>query len=129
MKLSKYSCHHLSLKGMFLMLFASMAIYLSSCDKNDEVVEQVPAEARPMELLYNESKGLAETSADSVTNFAQKFCDHMNSHLNDQNNEYFQPTVDNIEYAATVFGYKLTINMGVGITINDEWDGEYFMNF
>ena len=111
------------------MLFASMAICLSSCDKNDDVVEQETSKARPMELLYNESKGLAETSADSVTNFAQKFCDHMNSHLNDQNDEYFQPTVDNIEYAATVFGYKLTINMGVGITINDEWDGEYFMNF
>ena len=111
------------------MLFASMAICLSSCDKNDDVAEQEPAKARPMELLYNESKGLAETSADSVTNFVQKFCDHMNSHLNDQNDEYFQPTVDNIEYAATVFGYKLTINMGVGITINDEWDGEYFMNF
>ena len=129
MKLSKYTCHHLSLKWMFLMLFASMAIYLSSCDKNDDVVEQEASRARPMELLYNESKGLAKTSADSVSNFAQKFCDHMNSTLNNQNDEYFQPTVDNIEYAATVFGYKLTINMGVGITINDEWDGEYFMNF
>ena len=129
MKLSKYTCHHLSLKGMFLMLFASMAIYLSSCDKNDDVVEQEPAEARPMELLYNESKGLAKTSADSVSNFAQKFCDHMNNNLNDQNDEYFQPTVDNIEYAATVFGYKITIKTGVSITINDEWDGEYYMNF
>ena len=111
------------------MLFASMAICLSSCDKNDDVVEQETSKARPMELLYNESKGLAETSADSVTNFAQKFCDHMNSNLNDQNDEYFQPTVDNIEYAATVFGYKITIKTGVSITINDEWDGEYYMNF
>ena len=111
------------------MLFASMAICLSSCDKNDDVVEQETSKARLMELLYNESKGLAETSADSVTNFAQKFCDHMNSNLNDQNDEYFQPTVDNIEYAATVFGYKTTIKTGVSITINDEWDGEYYMNF
>lgn len=123
----KYSI--LSLKGLFLMLFASMAICFTSCDKSNDIVEQEPAKARPMELLYNESKGLPETSADSVTNFAQKFCSHLNSNLNNQNDEYFQPTVDNIEYAATVFGYKITIKTGVSITINDEWDGEYYMNF
>ena len=111
------------------MLFASMAICLSSCDKNDDVVEQETSKARLMELLYNESKGLAETSADSVSNFAQKFCNHMNSNLNDQNDEYFHPIIENIEYAATVFGYKTTIKTGVSITINDEWDGEYYMNF
>lgn len=111
------------------MPIASMTICFFSCDKNDDVAEQEPAKARPMELLYNESKGLAETSADSVTNFAQKFCDHMNSNLNDQNDEYFQPTVENIEYAGSVFGYKITIKTGVSITINDEWDGEYYMNF
>ena len=129
MKLSKYTCHHLSLKGMFLMLFASMAICFTSCDKSNDVVEQVPAKARPMELLFNESKGLPETSADSVSNFAQKFCSHLNSNLNDQYDEYFHPIIENIEYAGSLFGYKITITTSVGIKINDEWDGEYFVSF
>ncbi len=117
-----------SLKGLLMMLFASTAICFASCDKSD-AVEQEPAKASPMELLYNESKGLPETSADSVTNFAQKFCDHMNNNLNDQHDEYFQPTVENIEYAGSLFGYKITIKASVGVTINDEWDGEYHYYF
>ena len=123
----KYSI--LSLKGLFLMLFASMAICFNSCDKSNDVVEQEPAKARPMELLYTESKGLPETSADSVSNFAQKFCNHLNSNLNDQNDEYFHPIIENIEYASSVFGYKITIKTNVGITINDEWDGEYHISY
>jgi hypothetical protein len=123
----KYSI--LSLKGLFVMLFASMAICFTSCDKSNDIVEQEPAKARPMELLYNESKGLPETSADSVTNFAQKFCNHLNSNLNDQNDEFFHPIIENIEYAGSLFGYKITITTSVGITINDEWDGEYHISF
>jgi hypothetical protein len=59
-----------SLKGLLMMLFASTAICFASCDKSDDV-EQEPAKARPMELLYNESKGLPETSADSVYSFGK----------------------------------------------------------
>ena len=123
----KYSI--LSLKGLLVMLFASMAICFTSCDKSNDIVEQEPAKARPMELLYNESKGLPETSADSVTNFAQKFCNHLNSNLNDQNDEFFHPIIENIEYAGSLFGYKIIITTSVGITINDEWDGEYHISF
>ena len=115
-----------SLKGAFCMLFASLTIGFTSCDKN-EVVEQQPTKA--MELLYIESKGLPETSADSVSNFAQKFCSHLNSNLNDQYDEYFHPIIENIEYAGSIFGYKITITTSVGIKINDEWDGEYFVSF
>lgn len=118
----KYSI--LSLKGLFLMLFASMVICFTSCNENDDVIEQEPAKARPMELLYNESKGLPETSADCVSNFAQKICSHLNKNINDQHDEYFHPIIENIEYAGSVFGYKITIKTSVGITINDEWDGD-----
>jgi hypothetical protein len=115
-----------SLKGAFCMLIALLAICFTSCDKND-VVEQQPTKA--MELLYIESKGLPETSADSITSFAKKFCAHMNKNVEDQYDEFYQPTVDNMVYAASVFGYKLTVNVGVSIKINDEWDGEIVINF
>ena len=117
-----------SLKGLLMMLFASTAICFASCDKSD-AVEQEPAKARPMELLYNESKGLTETSADSVYSFGKKFCSHLNSNLNDQYDEYFHPIIENIEYAGSVFGYKITVNTSVGVTINTDWDGEYHINF
>jgi len=119
----------LSLKGLFLMLFASMAICFTSCDKSNDVVEQEPAKARPMELLYNESKGLSETSADSVYSFGKKFCSHLNSNLNDQYDEYFHPIIENIENAGAVFGYKITVTTSVGVTINTDWDGEYHISF
>lgn len=115
-----------SLKGAFCMLFASLAIGFTSCDKN-EVIEQQPTKA--MELLYIESKGLPETSADSVFSFGNKFCDHMNKNLNDQYDEFYQPTVDNMVNAAAGFGYKLTISTGIGITINDEWAGDTIIYF
>ena len=53
----------------------------------------------------------------------------MNKNVEDQYDEFYQPTVDNMVYAASVFGYKLTVNVGVSIKINDEWDGEIVINF
>ena len=100
------------------MVFASLVFSFVSCDKSDTIEQSAP---RAMELLYIESKGLPETSADSVFSFGHKFCDHMNKNMNDQYDEYFQPTVDNMVNAAAGFGYKLTINTGISIKINDEW--------
>ena len=74
-------------------------------------------------------EGLPETSADSVYSFGKKFCSHLNSNLNDQYDEYFHPIIENIEYAGSVFGYKITVNTSVGVTINTDWDGEYHINF
>ncbi len=115
-----------SLKGAFCLLIATLAIGFTSCDKNDATEQPAP---RTMELLYIESKGLPETSADSVFSFGNKFCAHMNKNLNDQYDEYFQPTVDNMVNAAAGFGYKLTINTGISIKINDEWLGDTTIYF
>ena len=82
-----------------------------------------------MEMFFIESKGLPETSMDSVTSFISKFSTHIKTYPESQRSEYFNPTVDNMSYACSVFGYKLVVHTGVGITINDEWDGEYLINF
>ena len=108
------------------MVFALLAFSFAGCDKNDATEQPAP---KAMELLYIESKGLPETSADSVFSFGHKFCDHLNKNKNDQYDEYFQPTVDNMVNAAAGFGYKLTINTGISIKINDEWLGDTTIYF
>ena len=115
-----------SLKGIFSVLFAAMAFGFASCEK-DSVEE--PVKVNQMELFYNESKGLADTSIDSVGSFSNKFCVYMNQHHEAINDKYYTPTVDNMVSAAAAFGYKLTISTGVGITFDTEWDEGYFVTF
>ena len=112
-----------SLKGLFCMMATALVIGFTSCDKDNNAENVKPVDN--MELFFNESKGLSETSMDSVNSFIDKFSTHIKKYPESQNSEYFNPTVDNMSYACSVFGYKLIVNVGVGITINDEWDGEY----
>jgi len=117
----------LSLKGIFCMMAIALVIELSSCEKESNVMNEKPVDN--MEMFFIESKGLPETSMDSVTSFISKFSTHIKTYPESQRSEYFNPTVDNMSYACSVFGYKLVVHTGVGITINDEWDGEYLINF
>ena len=117
----------LTLKSAFIAIFLLLALGFASCEKetiveNDKTVDN-------MELFFIESKGLPETSMDSVNSFVKKFSAHIKTNPESQKSEYFNPTVDNMSYACSVFGYKLIVNVGVGITINDEWDGEYLYYF
>ena len=113
----------LSLKGLFCLMITVLVIGFTSCEKDNNAEKVKPVDN--MELFFNESKGLPETSMDSVNSFVKKFSAHIKTYPESQNSEYFNPTVDNMSYACSVFGYKLIVNVGVGITINDEWDGEY----
>ena len=117
----------LTKKGAFIALLSMMIIGFASCDKNSSFEDEQPNNS--MELMFVECKSLPETSIDSVKSFTNKFGSYVKVNPASANSEYYNPTVENISYACSVFGYKLTVNTGVSILVNDEWDGEYFMNF
>lgn len=109
-----------SLKGLFCSLFAVAALAFSSCEKEVSLSR--------MELLYNESQGLPQVSIDSIKSFTAKFDNYVGSNPESKQDELYVPTVDNIRYAASLHGYKL-VDLTISITINDEWEGETFIEF
>jgi len=116
----------LTLKGAFIAFLSMMMIGFASCDKNSSFEDEQPNNS--MELMFVESKGLPETSIDSVKSFTSKFAGYLKANPASANSEYYEPTVENISSACSVFGYKLTV-VHTGVTINTEWDGEYFISF
>ena len=117
-------CHQvLTLKSAFIAIFLLLALGFASCEKENNIENDKTVD--DMELFFIESKGLPEASMDSFHSCIDKCSAHIKTNPESQNSEYFNSTVDNMSYACSVFGYKLIVNVGVGITINDEWDGEY----
>ena len=117
----------LTLKSAFIAIFLLLALGFASCEKENNIENDKTVD--DMELFFIESNGLPETSMDSVKSFTSKFGSYVKANPASTKSEYYNPTVENISYACSVFGYKLTVNTGVSILVNDEWDGEYFMNF
>ncbi len=108
------------------MLFLLLALGFASCEK-DSTNENEKA-YNNMELMFVESKGLPETSIDSIKSFTSKFGSYIKANPALKNNEYYNPPVENISYACSVFGYQLKI-LNIGITIDTEWDGENIVKF
>ena len=104
-----------SLKGLFCLLIAVASLSFFSCAK-----EVLPTR---MEQFYSESRGLSEVSIDSIKTFTTKFSSFVGSYPESRQDKLFNPTLDNIRNAAAIYGYKL-VEVKVGFTINDEWDGE-----
>lgn len=108
-----------------MMLFV-LTLGFASCDKSNQN-ESVGPKSN-MEQMYVESKNLPETSIDSIKSFTSKFGSYIKANPASMNNENYTPTVENISYACSVFGYQLNISK-TGITINTEWDGETIINY
>lgn len=124
--------HHLnnykvvSFKGALMALFSALIIGFASCDKNSSFEDNKTV--NNMELMFVESKSLPETSIDSIKSFTSKFSSYIKANPASKNNEYYNPTVENISYACSVFGYQLKV-LNIGITIDTEWDGEIIVKF
>ena len=73
-----------------------------------------------MHLMYNESRGLPSTSIDSVKTFTTKFSNYLKTNPEGWKDEYCNPTIENMKYACTVFGYKLEVTT-VAFRFNTEW--------
>ena len=96
---------------------------MGSCQQ-DEAATEDALHARMLDL-YTESRGLTETSADSVVNYYTKFTGFHNQNPECEADEYYPPIVNNLDRAFTHFGI---VQIG-NIIVKTEWDGEIFINF
>jgi hypothetical protein len=125
---NKYLCFHVSLlhrayalcgRALCMLLFGLMLFVGVGCSKDD---------ISPMHQMYNESIGLPSTSIDSVKTFTTKFSNYLKANPAGWNDEYCNPTIENMKYACSVFGYKLEIT-SVAFLLNTEWEDEMVIKF
>ena len=108
----------LTLKSAFIAIFLLLALGFASCEKENNIENDKSVD--DMELFFIESNGLPETSMDSVKSFISKFSAHIKTYPESQISEYFNPTVDNMSHACSVFGYELTI-VKTGFLLETDW--------
>lgn len=104
-----------TLKGAFYMLVTLLVLSFTSCSKDDSWIQ--------MAQFYEESLSLPEASKDSIISFNKEFVNFVGSHPDAQSDELYQPTRNNIDYAAEIHGFKFG-SLNIIITIDDSWDGE-----
>ena len=115
---------HRSLKRCFLLLsFVIVASFMVSCDK--DAVNANDAIHANMLDYYAESRGLMETSADSVVNYYNKLAGFHRQYPECEADELFRPTVTNLGDAFKKYGI---VQIG-GIIIFTEWEGEIEIKF
>ena len=109
---------------VFALLIAVLPLAFASCEK--EVMEELP----PMGQMYYESVNLPQATLDSITNFTHKFGVYVGSHPESRQDQYFDPTLQNLRNAAALHGYTIKeTTVTTGITVNDEWAGEIFIQY
>ena len=84
--------------GFCVCLLLLSTIAFVACDSDEQQVEYASIED-PISLLipyYLESKGLPETSADSIVRFVHKFGGYVKANPACRGDEYYQPTYDNM---------------------------------
>ena len=101
-------------KYLVAAIFATAEFLLVACDK-DSFADQWPQ----MRTFYGESCGLQAVPLDSVTRFAVKV-DGFTATFPESKEHYLYPKIQaNIKSAS----------LRLSITIDDEWDGETFINY
>ena len=115
-QLSKTSCDR------FFCIFTIMA-NLAGC-QNDPAIPEDYVHTR-MGEFYAESRGLTETSADSVVSYYHKFANFHGQYPECKADQLFQPTVENLDSAFTKYAI---VQIG-DIIVKTQWDGETHINF
>lgn len=115
---------HASCGRAFALMFIALSLAFASCEK--EVMEDLT----PMHSMFNESLNLPQATLDSITNFTHKFGGYVGSHPESRQDQYFDPTLQNLRDAAALYGYTIKeTTVTTGITVNDEWDSETIIYF
>ena len=109
------------LASLFLLFITTFV--LSSCGK--DAGDSMPTTPL-MFQMYTESKSLPEASIDSIKNFTGKFGNYVGIHPESRNDHYYDPTVDNLRYALSLYGYQLR-ELSASVTVNDEWAGQRYL--
>ena len=68
----------LTLKSAFIAIFLLLTLGFASCEKENNIENEKPVDN--MEIFFIESKGLPETSMDSVKSFISKFSAHIKTY-------------------------------------------------
>ncbi len=111
------------IKKLLIGIFTIMVLaFVSSCTADS--VEEDAIHTNMLEY-YAESRGLLETSADSVCNYYTKFAKFHNRHPECEEDELYPPTVENLGNAFTQYGI---VQIG-NIIVKTEWEGEININF
>ena len=121
--LLKYNKLQALLTPLFLLFITTFV--LSSCGK--DAGDSMPA-TPPMFQMYTESKSLPEASIDSIKNFTGKFGYYVGIHPESHNDHYYDPIVDNLRYALSLYGYQLR-ELSASVTVNDEWAGQRYLYY
>ena len=110
----------LSLRALFIVPFVLIicSFLCSSCEK--ELSSSDDAVHTSMIALYNESRSLIETSADSVANYYTKFAGFYNQHPECEQDELFPPTVRNLDNAFNHYGI---VQIG-SVIVKTQWEGD-----
>ena len=100
-------------KGLYIFVTCLMIGFTLSCSKDDDDVSPV------MEAYYAESVNLNTASIDSVKSFKNKVSNFIVAYPEAKYNQRYSQIKENIKAAS----------LRLNITINDEWDGEDFINY
>lgn len=109
-----------SQKRAFCVLVTLLVLGFTSCNKNDSWIQMVQ--------FYEESQSLPEASKDSIISFNKQFVKYVDSHPGVESDDLYQPTRDNIDYAAELHGFKFG-GLSIIITFDPEWEGEDDITF
>lgn len=110
-------------RAVLFLCLAALPLFMGSCQQDEAATED--ALHADMLQYYAESRGLAETSADSVCNNYTKFASFHNQHPECEADELYPPTVENLGNAFTQYGI---VQIG-NIIVKTEWDGETIIHF
>lgn len=101
--------------------------------KKEEMTTKIPREVlwedkMTMEELMDDPlfRVLHEASIDSIKSFTGKFGYYVGIHPESRNDHYYDPTVDNLRYALSLYGYQLR-ELSASVTVNDEWAGQRYL--
>ena len=106
---------------IFTMIIVSFVCF--SCSEETSV-SQYPE----MQAYYAESCNLGVTSADSIVRFVHKFGGYVKANPASTNDQYYQPTYDNMVHAGSLFGLTIT-SVTTGIKLETDWEDENVVNF
>ena len=84
----------------------------------------------PMLLMYEESIWLPDAQLDSIYRFTKKLDNYVLFHPDALQDEYYEPTVQNLNVALADYGYEYKEkNVGITIDIDTTWAGEHFFEY
>lgn len=93
----------------------------ASCEK-----AYIPA---PMLLMYEESIWLPDAQLDSIYRFTKKLDNYVLFHPDARQDEYYKPTIQNVNGALAPYGYRLVEkDVTTNVDIDTTWAGEHFLN-